>query len=262
MSDALRTLLVSGLAEHMRGLSESRARDLALELTSQVNMEIARLPGAALQLPCFPRETWNVLTIGVPWEAYSHSHGVLTTQPTNYSPAKALCSAPAHMDGLLAGQAVGSGLWGGSLLVALGTILGGVERDLLIFAPYWRTDGVRSLLAAAGRKSYCGVTVRVYTQPSAKMNAHDQAGLSFFVDTMKAGGASVRVIAPAAVDGMSPFLHAKLIIADAAKAYVGSANFTNSGLDHGIEAGVLVEGEVANAFARWANVIEFACRPW
>ena len=72
----------------------------------------------------------------------------------------------------------------------------------------------------------------------------------------------VRVLAPASVEGLSPFLHAKLIIADAARVYVGSANFTSSGLDHGLEAGVLVMGESANAFARWANAIEAACEPW
>ena len=51
-------------------------------------------------------------------------------------------------------------------------------------------------------------------------------------------------------------MHAKLIIADAEKAYVGSANFTRSGLDHGIEAGVLIKGPVARSFHRWAKAME------
>jgi phosphatidylserine/phosphatidylglycerophosphate/cardiolipin synthase-like enzyme len=60
----------------------------------------------------------------------------------------------------------------------------------------------------------------------------------------------------------SKVLAATAIIADSTKAYVGSANFTNSGLDHGIEAGVMVEGEVAHAFALWVNAIEIACNAW
>jgi phosphatidylserine/phosphatidylglycerophosphate/cardiolipin synthase-like enzyme len=263
MSAAVRTLLVFGLAQHLRGMSEPDARIMAHELTLLVSAEVARLPATSSspRLPCFPREAWNELTVGVPWEAYSYAYGALKGEATG-SGVKALCSAPAHLDPLLAGQAVSSGLWGGSLLVALGEILEGVHLDLTIFSPYWRIDGVRSMLSTAGRKNYKGVKVRVFTQPAAWMKTDDRDGLSFFVETMRAAGAEVRVFAPATVDGITPFLHAKLVIADAAIAYVGSANFTSSGLDHGLEAGVLVEGEAANAFARWAGAIEAACEPW
>ena len=261
MSDALRTLLVSGLAEHMRGLPEAYACSLAHELTCQVSIEISGRSRPFPRLSCFPQETRSLLTVGVPWEAYFLAYGDQKL-PLGRSQVKVLCSAPAYMDVLHAGQAAGSGLWGGSLLVTLGKILEGTERELLIFAPYWRIDGVRSLLAAAGRRSYAGVKVRVFTQRAGMMKFDDQAGLSFFVETMKTSGASVSVLTPAPIDGMSPFLHAKLIIADMAKAYIGSANFTNSGLEHGLEAGVLVEGDAANAFARWANAIESACKVW
>ena len=172
MSMAMRTGVVSGLAQHMRGLPEQQARILALDLTCEVSAAVARLPGSMSQcqttLPCFPRETWNELTVGVPWEAFSFAHGAMKDSPTA-SGAKALCSAPAQLDAMLASQAVGSGLWGGSLLVALGTILEGVRHHLAIFSPYWRVDGVRSLLSAAGRKSYQDVQVQVFTQPATWM---------------------------------------------------------------------------------------------
>lgn len=224
-------------------------------------MHVSGTHGARKLLPCFPPETWNLLTVGLPWEAFGIAHGGLN----NYgvaSSARALCSAPAHMDALLALQAGASGLWGGSLLVALGQILGGVKQDLVIFSPYWRTNGVQSLLAAAGRKSYAGVNVSVFTQPRARMGPGDQDGLMFFIDTMKAGGASVLVRAPSTHDGLTPILHAKLLIADGTTGYVGSANFTKSGLDHGLEAGVLAKGEIANAFFIWSKAIVATCEPW
>ncbi|NMG17474.1 hypothetical protein GPA24_18415 [Aromatoleum bremense] len=245
----------------MRVLPEPVARNLANELTCEVSTYVAGSRGACHQLPCFPLVTWNVFTVGVPWEAFGNAHGGLNNSGVA-SAVKALCSAPAHMDAQLAAQAGASGLWGGSLLVALGKILGGVSHDLIIFSPYWRTHGVQSLLAAAGRKSYPGVNVLVFTQPRCRMKSGDEEGLAFFIDMMKAGGASVLVMVPSAHDGLTPILHAKLIIADGKTGYVGSANFTQSGLDHGLEAGVLAEGEIANAFSGWSKAIAAACEPW
>lgn len=87
-------------------------------------------------------------------------------------------------------------------------------------------------------------------------------GLSDFVMIMREAGAHLRVLAPKPHEGLTPLLHAKVIIADGVKAYVGSANFTKSGLDFGLEAGVLVEGQIAIAFSAWANAIKATCEPW
>lgn len=43
----------------------------------------------------------------------------------------------------LAEQAANSGLWGGSLLVALGKILEAMRNSLVTLSPYWRVDGVQ-----------------------------------------------------------------------------------------------------------------------
>jgi phosphatidylserine/phosphatidylglycerophosphate/cardiolipin synthase-like enzyme len=175
---------------------------------------------------------------------------------------KALCSAPVQLDTILAEQASKSGLWGGSLLVALGKLLEATRNSLVILSPYWRVDGVRSLLSTANRDNYAGVKVRVLTQAACFMKAEDRGALNFFVAKMRESGAIVQASSPRTIGGLTPFLHAKLIVADSNKAYVGSANFTSSGLDHGIEVGVVLEGEVASAFAIWANALEAACDPW
>jgi len=268
MSMTMRVFLIKGLAKHMKTMTESQASTLADELTTLVSAHIRRIhqggPVTAStleRLPSFPKETWNELTVGVPWEAYSHAHGVYGGQFITGS-TQALCCAPAQLDGVLAEQAINSGLWGGSLLVALGKILEGAEKDLIVFSPYWRADGVQSLLAAAGRQSYAGLNVAVVSQPRARMTAGDAEGLTFFINALRANGALVRVLAPRSHGGLTPVLHAKLIIADGVTAYVGSANFTKSGLDHGLEAGVLVEGEVANAFSGWSKAITATCEPW
>ena len=94
------------------------------------------------------------------------------------------------------------------------------------------------------------------------MKAEDREALSFFIDKMRSSGALVQRLSPRPTNGMAPFVHAKLIIADSLRAYVGSAYFTNSGLDYSLEAGVMAEGEIANAFALWVNAVETPCGAW
>lgn len=247
-------------------MSSELARRLASEMTAQINAHVfgpaqirteERTRGSAV----FPQEMWNELTVGVPWEAYVHAHGAGGTKVPAHR-TQAICSAPAHFDTLLAQQSVLSGLWGGSLLVALGRILERVQEELIVIAPYWRIDGVQSLLATGGRPNFAGVMVTVLTQSKFRMHPDDLLGLNHFSGAMRAAGAEVRVLMPRVEDGFVPHVHAKLLVADGARAYVGSANFTRSGLDHGIEAGVLTEGETAQAFATWARALIAECEHW
>jgi phosphatidylserine/phosphatidylglycerophosphate/cardiolipin synthase-like enzyme len=268
MSMTMRAFLVNELAKYMKNMPASQARVLADELTILVSAHIKEdrqvdtLEASPLRrLPSFPQETWNELTAGVPWEAYSFAHGVYEGHLIEDS-VQALCSAPSQLDIILSEQAIDSGLWGGSLLVSLGKILERVNRDLILFAPYWRVEGVQSLLAAAGRASYAGVSVTVFSQPKFWMKAADKDGLAFFIETLRRAGAQVRALAPRTNEGVTPILHAKLIIVDGVTAYVGSANFTRSGLDHGLEAGVLVSGKTANDFSRWSKTIAASCEAW
>lgn len=265
MTTKVKNLLVYGLSEYMLGMRDVEARQLAHDLTLHVSESIIqtdkRSTNVAFNLPCFPREVWNQLTVGVPWEAYGQAHG-LRGQDVMVSSVKALFSAPAALDDLLNVSASNNGLWGGSLLVALGQLLGGAKHELVIFSPYWRIEGVRLLMAAAGRSNYREVRVKVFTQPSCRMSNMDREGVTAFVDIFRKGKAEVKILAPRVVDGAWPFIHAKLMIADRVRAYVGSANFTSSGLDHGVESGVLVEGEAAKSFALWAKALECRCAEW
>lgn len=145
----MRALLVAGLAEHMRSLPEAIARSLAHELTGMVSANVGRITARSnsgllslRRLPCFPSETWSVHTLAVPWEAFHAAHGTGRGVDA-LSSVKALCSAPVQLDTILAEQAANSGLWGGSLLVALGKILEATRNSLVILSPYWRVDGVQ-----------------------------------------------------------------------------------------------------------------------
>ena len=50
--------------------------------------------------------------------------------------------------------------------------------------------------------------------------------------------------------------HAKFCICDSKKAYVGSANFSNLGLNQHFEMGVLLHGPLAKKMQIWKKLIE------
>ena len=70
MNLSLRSQVIRGLADFMKGLPKESARRLAHELTCDVSASVAGQRSPTRSLPYFPPETWNVLTIGVPWESF------------------------------------------------------------------------------------------------------------------------------------------------------------------------------------------------
>lgn len=148
----------------------------------------------------------------------------------------------------MAAQAADSGMWGGSLLTVLGKIVCSAKSELILCSPYWRESGVASLLSAAGRSGYDGLDVLVHDGPL--MKDEDRQGLGYLIRRMRTIGAKLRMITPLGVQGWRPFPHATLVIADGSCAYVGSANFTLSGLDHAIEAGLIVDSQWEETYLR------------
>lgn len=246
----------------MAGMTHSEAKQFAHELTEEVSAVVAGLRTTNWNLPCFPKETWNPLTIGVPWESFTVATGLIKGQSLEQETV-GLCSNPAHMDNAISSSGQETDLWGGSLLVAIGKLLAEVEQELIVVAPFWRTDGVDALLSAAGRTDYTGVTVRILTQPHTWMKREDKEGVRRFVCVLESKGATVTLRAPKPSDeGSQPIVHAKLLLADGISVYVGSANFTRSGLHFGIEVGVLSKGNVAQSFRSWFEAVDAACEVW
>lgn len=263
MSSSLRNMLVSVLAEYMKDIPKQRANELAHELTCTVSSYLSSGEPSFIYKELdkiFPENTWSILTLGVPWEAFYLAYEIDEIHLTEE--VKPLCCAPANFDNFLADQSTYSGIWGGTLLVAIGEILRTAKKELIIFAPYWRVDGIKSLMAAASRESYKDLEIRIFTQSKSRMKYEDKEGLEYLVDSLIKNGAKVKVFAPKPLEIFTPMLHAKLIISDRKKAYVGSANFTMSGLNYGIEAGVLITGESSQALAAWSTGIEKGCEFW
>jgi phosphatidylserine/phosphatidylglycerophosphate/cardiolipin synthase-like enzyme len=56
--------------------------------------------------------------------------------------------------------------------------------------------------------------------------------------------------------------HAKLVLADDRKAYVGSANMTGASFEHSVELGVLLTGKAARQLSHIAEAIIRCAKPW
>ncbi len=101
-----------------------------------------------------------------------------------------------------------------------------------------------ALIAAARR----GVDVELILPPS---DTEDSAFQGKDVQRLIAGGIHVRYLG-------APYVHAKLILADGARAFVGSQNFSATSLDHNREVGVVIADtealqQLADTFGRdWA----------
>jgi len=56
--------------------------------------------------------------------------------------------------------------------------------------------------------------------------------------------------------------HAKLVLVDGIRAYVGSANMTGASFETSMELGVMLSGDAARQFTRFMEVVLRCAKPW
>jgi phosphatidylserine/phosphatidylglycerophosphate/cardiolipin synthase-like enzyme len=56
--------------------------------------------------------------------------------------------------------------------------------------------------------------------------------------------------------------HAKLLLVDAVRAYIGSANMTGASFESSMEVGVILSGEAALQLSRFVEVVVRCAKPW
>ncbi len=91
--------------------------------------------------------------------------------------------------------------------------------------------GIVPALASA---QMAGIHVKIVLSDANLSNANEATA----IQTLKSAGVSL-------VSLSSPYVHAKAMVADGARAYVGSANFTAGSLDHNRELGVMTNNATA-----------------
>jgi len=136
-----------------------------------------------------------------------------------------------------AGDVGGDGLvWSPDARPALVALIAGAKKSLDVYNEEMADSGIISALAAAAAR---GVAVRIDMTYSSEWNSA--------FEKLIAAGVSVRAYAPDA----SRYIHAKVIVADGTRAFVGSENFSYTSLNLNRELGIVVaDGAVAASLAR------------
>ncbi len=105
----------------------------------------------------------------------------------------------------------------------INSVINAATRTLDVYAEVAEDTRQIALMTEAVQR---GVVVRLITSPST-------TGESKGLDALQAGGVKVRYV-------RSPYIHAKMFVADGAFAYTGSENITATSLDFNRELGILL----------------------
>ncbi len=109
-------------------------------------------------------------------------------------------------------------------------LIGGARQSLEIYAPSLEDDAIAAALAAAAGR---GVRVRLLTNPPTERDPYgDERAL------LRRRGGIVGFLD-------FPNVHAKVVIVDGQRAFVGSQNFTATSLDLNREVGILIDEPAA-----------------
>lgn len=123
---------------------------------------------------------------------------------------------------------------------SLQALIDGAETSVDVYAEVLRDPDLLHALEAAAQR---GVTVRVIISPSASFDA-ERASLAD-------AGVQVRLL-------RSLYVHAKMILVDGQRAFVGSQNISTTSLDQNREVGIIVSDPVSLARVSRVFDIDFA----
>lgn len=190
-------------------------------------------------------------TLSIPWQAYRAAQARYIDQWL-YTPQLdvILATAPPDYQGAVPTSWNKMQPNSGSLLSYLSGLMFSAQRRLLIINPYWSVEGVKKLRIFQRADAVLPPQITIMT--SELSNEHNIRGLDTFIAWMTEVGAEVTVLVPKELNGGGyPLVHAKVMIADGERAYLGSANISENGFQHSIEAGVAIQGAAVKGLEEW-----------
>lgn len=261
-------VLVSQIAAVMAASGKDQARTLAAELVVLVNASLAGSPTpvpspAAAQLLPPALRTAGALT--APWVAFQQVHESESSMQGQSTPPELLCTLPQafRQDEIARRLAREGGLRAGTLMTRLYEVINAAEETLYLVCPYWSEMGILGLMRHVTRERMDGLKVVVLTRPREALDTDNLRGVIALTEELRQRGADIVVKSPLrGKDGKAPLVHAKVIVRDGVQAYLGSANFSLSGMESSFEVGVLLTGPQASGLQAWAEALEAGFEDW
>lgn len=239
-------------------MSEGEATQFAYNITESINYFLLHQKPlinehvAIKHLIPYSVRSHAILNIG--WDAlhcYKHGSGrdvieidFLSTMPMSYR-----LSSEAQQ---LRNEA---GIWAGSLLSSIAEIINGSQDELFVIAPYWSVAGVNGLLCKLDKTKKPKLLVSILTQPKNNLKPDELQAIDILRDYFLSLEAQLTIGSPRLEINQTPLLHAKSVIGDGKDAYIGSANYTASGIEHSIEIGARIKGIGVSSLVVWARFL-------
>jgi cardiolipin synthase len=118
-------------------------------------------------------------------------------------------------------------------------------KQLFLVAPYLGCAGLESLRPAIATAAQNGAWIRLLTSDLNQNNRANRRALNTLVDGNEGALIQNKLRILTATDKLPALVHAKIILVDHARGYLGSANLSQSALDQNFELGVaLSENQV------------------
>lgn len=254
-------LLVNAISKEMRMMEKPEAMQLASDITAVINNKLARKNGTtdcdSMVERLIPTSVRNLATLTAGWDAYRRTHEQFGAALQRGDQARVICTLPSSLRNLPGTRKLGidTGIWAGTLMAAIYELINQAEREVIIVAPYWSPSGVASLLRHISRKSMEGVNVIVMTQPRSELRHDELEGVLMLRDALLFKKAEVRILSPKEEEYRAPLLHAKTVVMDGCEAYIGSANYSSSGIEQSFELGIRLKGSSVIDLREWAGVL-------
>lgn len=135
------------------------------------------------------------------------------------------------------------------------------RRRLVVMTPFLDEKGAIWLKQLIGLAP-AGVAVTLVLrglEDSARADAMGYAGIRAWLAQRGVRVMNYSFLRPS---GGRESFHAKVILADDGRAYVGSANVTGWSLDYSMELGVVLDGQAAAEIAEVVDAVLQAAAPW
>lgn len=142
----------------------------------------------------------------------------------------------------------------GSLMGQLADLITQAKEHLCVVNPYWSIQGIQQLERRVNFQG--GAPKRMVVITPHEMSEDSKDGCDYFCQWIKGHGCKVIHYTPLKLpEGHYPLVHAKVVIADYNRAYLGSANLSNNGLVNSIEMGVMLQGAAAKHLSEWFSTL-------
>jgi phosphatidylserine/phosphatidylglycerophosphate/cardiolipin synthase-like enzyme len=208
------------------------------------------------------------------WEALEAA-GALSGEPPQMMPVAlaaliarwAAACAPARLDialplpstmvATLPPDFLHSGHADRSLQQALIDVIEQAQSTLILCTPYLDRAGIGYLLEALRTAALRSVAITIITHELHNPHSSNAQAIALLRHELAGTAAQVRCYTAPAVKtaDLALRIHAKVLLADARVALIGSANITSAGLGRNLEVGVLVKGEGVTQLHRMLDTL-------